>query len=224
MARPKTNHEEKKAQILSAAMKTFAQHGYEGTTNKLIAAEVRHDTGQSFSPALIYHYFPEGKLQLLETVVHSYQPLQNLGRVLQQETAAPPDIFLPRAARAYIQIFKEPGMARMARIFFIEGPRHPELAQHIFGRIMPIILLPLANYLQRQADQGHIRPINPFAAIFQFFGPLLIRAFATENLRQMEQLPFPLPDDDEMIASHVQTFLHGITLDTSAQQQAEGGS
>ncbi len=220
MARPKTNHEEKKAQILSAAMKTFAQHGYEGTTNKLIAAEVRHATGQSFTPALIYHYFPEGKLQLLETVVHSYQPLQNLSRVLQQETDAPPETFLPRAAHAYIQIFQEPSMARMARIFFIEGPRHPELAQHIFGRIMPIILLPLANYLQRQADQGTIRPINPFAAIFQFFGPLLIRAFATENLHLIDQLPFPLPDDDEMIASHVQTFLRGITLDTSAHHQS----
>lgn len=220
MARPKTNHAEKKAQIITAAQQTFARYGYEGTTNKLIAEEVRRSTGESFTPALIYHYFPDGKLQLLEEVVHGYQPLQDLGRVMQQDIDAPPDVFLRNAAQQYIQVFKNQTMAQMVRILFVEGPHHPELAQHIFSRIMPIVLFPLARYLQHQAELGHIRPLNPFAAMFQFFGPLMIRAFATENLRMLGQLPFPLPDDDAMIESHVYTFLHGILRDSSTHEQA----
>lgn len=223
MARPRINHEQKKALILTAAMRTFARYGYEGTTNKLIAAEVRRSTGGSFSPALIYHYFPAGKLQILETVVYTYQPIQDMSRVLHQESDMPPDVFLRQAAHAYITIFKDPSMVCLARIFFVEGAQHPELVQHMFGKLMPLVLLPMARYLQQQTALGRLRPINPFAAMFQFFGPLLIRVFATEIFRHMEHLPFPFPDDDQLIENHVQTFLHGLQKDDPAISEESGG-
>ncbi|NJN65274.1 MAG: TetR/AcrR family transcriptional regulator [Chloroflexaceae bacterium] len=96
MARPKTNHEEKKARIIQAAMAVFAHHGYEGTTNKLIAAEVRRRTSETFSPALIYHYFPDGKPQLLATVMQQYQPLQALGQAVREASDAPRRMFCAR--------------------------------------------------------------------------------------------------------------------------------
>ena len=53
MGRPATRHEERKDQIIDAALEVFSQKGYDGTTNHLIA----HAAGLN-SAALIYHYFP----------------------------------------------------------------------------------------------------------------------------------------------------------------------
>lgn len=209
MARTKTTHTEKKSLILQAAIKTFAQYGYEGTTNKLIAAEVRRSSGSSFTPALIYHYFPEGKLQLLSNIMQQYSPLQELGRAVREQTDSPPDVFLPAVAYAYIRLFDDPETARLFRIFFTEGPRYPELVQGITERIFPLIMIPMVQYLQRQVQQGTIKPVQPLAAVFQFFGPLLMRGLLKENLNTITP-PFPMPSDQEMIENHVQTFLHGL--------------
>lgn len=210
MARPKTNHAERKDAIVTAATRVFAHYGYAGTTNRLVAQEIQQTSGQSFSPALIYHYFPEGKLQLFAAVMQANQPMQHLGQLVEYDIDAPPDLFLRSVARAYIQTIRQPEVSHLARIFFAEGKRHPELARHMFSNIAPLLLFPAATYLQRQIDLGRLKPINPFAAMFQFFGPLMVRAFITENLATID-IPFELPSDEAMIESHVQTFLHGLT-------------
>ncbi len=216
MPRPKTNHEEKRSHIIEVATTVFARHGYAGTTNKLIAAEVQRHTGQTFSPALIYHYFPEGKQQLFGAVLQQYAPLQALHRTVQSYHEAEPEIFLQNVGRSYIEAFRHPVTAQLVRILFMEGPRQPELAEDIFSRIGPLLFLPVMNYWNRQVQLGRFRPVNSFVATLEFFGPLLLRAFLTDIFGQ-QRLPFPLPSDEEMLANHVQSFLQGIMLPTSTE-------
>jgi AcrR family transcriptional regulator len=223
MARPKTNHEEKKARIIQAAMAVFAHHGYEGTTNKLIAAEVRRRTSkhETFSPALIYHYFPDGKPQLLATVMQQYQPLQALGQTVRDTSDAPPDVFLRTVARNYVRLFREPETPLLLRILLAEGPRHPELTRRVAGQMFQILVIPMVAYLQRQVNLGRLHAVPPLAAIFQFFGPLMIRGLLMENLKAVTP-PFPMPDDETMIEHHVRAFLHGLATDTA--RGAQGGA
>ena len=211
MARPDTQHEEKKARLVQAATAAFARYGYDGTTNRRIAEEMRRSTGREFTPALIYHYFPGGKLQLFAAVMRQYQPIREFGQALLEQADAPPQVFLRRAARSYLRLLKEPTTSRLARILLAEGPRHPELARELVGYIVPLFVLPVVGYLRRQTELGRLKPMDPLAAMFEFFGPLLVRAFIADMLGDI-QPPFPLPDDDTMIERHVETFLHGVAV------------
>src|SRR5919202_3394507 len=171
MPRPDTKHEERKAQLVRAATVVFARCGYEGASNRLIAEEVRRSTGRPCTRALLYHYFPDGKAALFSAVLSQHEPLQSFGRALRDVPDAPPEVFLRRAALAYLAMFEDPHTARLARIVISEGRRHPDLTQNLVRQIGPLILLPLIGYLQQQAEAGRLRTIPPLAAAAQFIGP-----------------------------------------------------
>lgn len=217
MARPDTNHEEKKAQIIEAALRTFAEYGYEGTTNKLIAEEVKRSTGQSFTPALIYHYFPEGKLQLFTAVMKQYEPLQAVSHSILEDMEAPPEVFLKRVARAYLQIFNNPNALGIMRLLITEGPRHPEIAQQMVANIAPLFIFPLGAYLMQQAELGRLRPVTMPTTIVEFYGPLFAGKMLGNILKDAS--PFPFPTDEELVETHVQTFLHGLSREAASQER-----
>lgn len=210
MARTAEQHEERKAGVVAAATAAFARLGYAGTTTKQLAAEVARSTGHGFTPALLYYYFPGGKLELFAAVMRQFGPLQAFGRALREDADAPPEVYLRRVARVYLQTMENPTAAGLFRIVLTEGPRHPELAANLVGYVAPLFILPLAEYLARQVEQGRIRPLPPLAAIFAFLGPLMTRALIGQVLGGTS-LPLPLPDADTLVESHVRTFLHGVT-------------
>jgi AcrR family transcriptional regulator len=211
MARPKTNHEEKKQRILEAAQLTFATHGYEGTTNKLIAQEAG-----DISPALIYHYFPEGKQQLFQAVISQFPPLLLLAEAVQQNQEAPLEDFLRSIGRAYLTVIRDPMAQRLMRILFIETPRQPEIIQIMLPQIGPRLLLPLVNYLQKQAKLGIIKPLPPMAGPLQLFGPLLTRLLVVSAIGELPA-PIPIVSEDEMLEILIQTFLYGVLQPTETK-------
>jgi len=217
MARPDTNHEEKKALIIEAALKTFAHYGYEGTTNKLVAEEVKRESGQNFSPALIYHYFPVGKIQLFTAVMGKFEPVQILGQAIADNSNEPPEIFLRRVAEAYIKLFGEPQAVDLMRIAINEGPRYPEVIQNVMGQIGPVFAFPFIAYFGKQIEQGRVKPMPFLNLVLGFFAPLLIRRLVSSAIGQF--IPFPVPSDEEFIESHVQTFLHGLLIEQEAKSE-----
>src|SRR5690348_3160304 len=109
MARTPIYHEEKKAQIVQAALATFARYGYEGTTNKLIAEEAGKligSEGKPISPALIYHYFPKGKSELFEACLAQFPPLHQLRDTIVGNLDQPPQVFIRVVARTYNELLK----------------------------------------------------------------------------------------------------------------------
>lgn len=212
MARRAAQHEERKAAVVAAATATFARLGYAGTTTKQLAADAARSTGRGFTPALLYHYFPGGKLELFAAVMRQFGPLRAFGQALREDADAPPEVYLPRVARVYLQTMEDPTAASLFRIVLTEGPRHPELAANLVGYVAPLFILPLAEYLARQADLGRLRPLPPLAAIFEFLGPLMTRALLGQLLGDTP-LPLPLPDADTLVEHHVRTFLYGVTND-----------
>lgn len=210
MPRPRTNHDEKRAIIVDAATRTFARYGYEGTTNKLIAQAIQESGGASFTPALIYHYFPEGKLQLFTMVMQQYRPLQTLGQQIQDNLHEPPEVFLRTIAHAYTTAFRTPHAAQLIQIVFTEGARQPEVSAQFIGRVGPLILVPLMTYLAKESMLGRLRPIHPLSFAFEFFGPMLARIFILQTFGPV--VPVLLPSDDEFIECHVRTILNGLAV------------
>lgn len=59
--------EERKKQILQGAKELFALHGFHGTSVRTINKHV------GITDGLLYHYFPGGKQEILETIFHESQ-------------------------------------------------------------------------------------------------------------------------------------------------------
>ena len=63
---PASSSVETRARILAAARRSFADHGYEATTNRTLAAEI------GITPGAIYHYF-DSKLDIYRAVLEQVQ-------------------------------------------------------------------------------------------------------------------------------------------------------
>ncbi|PXV87850.1 TetR family transcriptional regulator [Lachnotalea glycerini] len=57
---------ERRAQILESAKELFALNGYHATTTREITKHI------GMADGLIYHYFPEGKMQILNTILNDF--------------------------------------------------------------------------------------------------------------------------------------------------------
>src|SRR5437868_14307806 len=87
MARTEKVVEDRREQIIDAAMRVFSQKGFTRATNKSIAREA------GITPGLIYHYF-ENKEALLKAIIEGRSPLKLLNSLPPEVLAMPPDTFL----------------------------------------------------------------------------------------------------------------------------------
>lgn len=206
MARPATNHEVKKSEIVAIAIKVFARYGYQATTFKTIAQE-----GGFKSPALVYHYFPGGKVELFTYCLTTFQPLLNFRHTLVEHEGEP-EVFLHNLARAYFDMLQDPITSDMVRIVMAEIPHFPMLAQNLAQKMAPMLMLPLAAYITKLIEEGVIKRENPLTLAIEFMGPLFLRGYLLRQIETYAQLPVTLPSFEEVIDSHVTNFLNGVRL------------
>src|SRR2546421_3407222 len=87
MARTPKVVEDRREQIIDAAMSVFSQKGFTRATNKDIAREA------GITPGLIYHYF-ENKEALLKAIIETRSPLQLVSFLPPEVLMLPPEVFL----------------------------------------------------------------------------------------------------------------------------------
>src|SRR6516162_7839143 len=80
--------EDRREQIIDAAMRVFAQKGYARATNRDVAHEAGITTG------LIYYYF-KSKEDLLRAALEERSPLQIVAQVTPEMLEQPPEVLLP---------------------------------------------------------------------------------------------------------------------------------
>lgn len=211
MARPATNHETRKAEIVAAALKSFAVYGYEGTSNKTIAQQ-----GGFKSPALIYHYFPGGKPELFQACLDEFQPLKNFQQVMEGEFELTIEDFLREVGLNYLKMVSDETVRSVIRIVMTEAPRFPELGDILPRRLAPFLIQPTLSYLVRYSSQHNLPESQPIALILQFFGPLFARTLLRMIGATEAQVLVPFPTDEELVETLVKTFLYGFLNQTGA--------
>ncbi len=211
MARPDTNHEERKGQIVRAALHTFSRHGYDGTSNKLIAEEVKQQTGGNFSPALIYHYF-ESKEELFRGVVEQFPPPHILSQTIKENMHQPPEIFFGKVAHTYLTLFEDREMANLLKMIISEVGKHPELTNTLAGEIIPQVIVPAIEYVSGQMGLGVLRRTSPINLLFQFFGALIPRILLVSITNISAMAPLPIPSKEEFIEELIKGYLQGNLL------------
>lgn len=199
MARTPKVVEDRREQIIDAAMRAFSQKGYSRATNKDIAREA------GITPGLIYHYF-ENKEALFKAIIEGRSPLKLLNTLPAQVMTMPPDIFLRFLILQVLSIVEEEQFVQLLRVIFPELIYNPKITQLASG-ILQRVLGFLTNYFEAQVESGELRRMDSVLTTQVFLGSVI--AFVLR--RQIIRDPLALRYTQEQIADAVvETVLKGL--------------
>src|SRR5260370_34870129 len=109
MARTPKVVEDRRDQIIDAAMRIFAQKGFIKATNKDIAREA------GITPGLIYYYF-ESKEALLKAILEARSPVRLLTTMSPRALDLPPEIFLRFVIQQELHIIDSENFLGLIRV------------------------------------------------------------------------------------------------------------
>ena len=202
MARTPRVVEDRREQIIDAAMQVFAQKGYARSTNKDIA-RVAHIT-----PGLIYHYF-ESKEALLMAVVESRTPLKIVTAIPPEMLALPPEQFFPFVIKQVLTIVETDNFVALLKVVIpemlnSENPFFTQVAPPAIQRVFNFI----GEYLEAQMQAGRLRRADTILNTQVLFGSIVGVVLRRQVLRE----PSVLLYSQEQIADTItETFLHGLS-------------
>jgi AcrR family transcriptional regulator len=199
MARTPKVVEDRREQIIDAAMRVFAQKGYSNATNKDIAREA------GITPGLIYYYF-ESKEALLYAILEDRSPLKLMASFPPQALELPPEQFFPMLIRQALDIVEGEDMIGMLRVMI------PELLHNPAMSAIPISLFPrlfgfLGNYVEAKIASGEIRPLDVSLTVQALIGSAMGFVLRRQLLRDPLALQYT---HEQIVYAITDPFLKGI--------------
>ena len=153
MARTPKVVEDRREQIIDAAMHVFAQKGFARATNKDIAREAE------ITPGLIYHYF-DSKEALLKAIIEGRSPLRIVNTLPPQALAMPPEVFLRFIVMQVLGILEEENFIQLIRVFLPEVVYNANTGSTISSAIQQALGF-LESYFQSKMEAGELRKTDP---------------------------------------------------------------
>lgn len=142
--------EDRREQILDAALRVFAQKGVTRATNQDIAREAGITSG------LIYHYF-QNKGALLTAILEERAPPSQLIRSIPpQALTLPPESFLRLVVQQALALMEEERFAQIIRVFLPEVIQNPAVSGSVITTVQRAVGF-LGNYLAAKMESGELR-------------------------------------------------------------------
>jgi AcrR family transcriptional regulator len=199
MARTPKVVEDRREQILDAALRAFARKGFVRTTNKDIAREA------GITPGLIYHYFAS-KEALFRAIIDSRSPLQVARTPPPHLLEQPPERGLRGLIRQLLAIAEGEPFVQLIRLFLPEVIHNPAAAPVGFGGLDELARF-VERYLTDCMERGDLRQ-GDAALIAQILLSALIGAVLR---RQVIRDPALLRYSQEELAESIAAVaLHGL--------------
>jgi TetR/AcrR family transcriptional repressor of mexJK operon len=192
---------DRRQQILEAALRVFSTKGFQKATNKDIA-----DAAGGISPGLIYHYFKD-KEDLFMSLIRERGPIFQLAEHPERLIGLPPREALTMVGQTYLGMMSNPINAGLFRLLMGEVLRFPQLGDMVYRFGISRIFNLMTTYLQRQIDQGVLRPHYTGIGARSFIGMLVIHIMAREILHQPEAIA---ASNETVVANAVDIFLNGL--------------
>ncbi len=165
MARTPKTTEDRREQIMDAALRVFASKGFDRASNKDIASEAGITTG------LIYHYFAS-KGELLKSLLEERSPLYKIRQLYTEMETQPPEIVLRSLANRVLDLVEDTKIQHVFRIFLPELLFNKTISSMGLNGIQEGTRF-LADYFQKQMDQGNLRQADASLAAQTFMGGVM---------------------------------------------------
>jgi len=200
MARTPKVVEDRREQIIDAAMRVFSQKGFTSATNKNIAREA------GITPGLIYYYF-ESKEKLLQAVIESRSPLRLVTSPPPQIATMPPELFLRFATCQVLSIIEGENFMQFIRVMLPEVIRNPQVTPLVAGFFQRLLEF-LTSYFESKMATGELRRTDASLTAQVFMGSIIGFVLRRNIIRD----PSALPYTHEQIADAIaETVLTGLT-------------
>ena len=159
--------EERRRQIVEAALAVFARKGYAGATNKDIGNEA------GITPGLIYHYF-EDKRALFAAVFAEHSPMSGASGLLQTPgiEELDPRVVLSLLATAMVSRLETTENLRVFKLMTGEAMHDPAIRSVLNANVASAVNA-VAGYLRLQMDRGRLRSLEPYLVAQLFLGSLM---------------------------------------------------
>jgi len=190
--------QERREQILDAAIKVLGKKGFEGTN----VADIAKATG--IAKGTVYLYF-ESKDEIFSAILSERSLLPWFtDRVMTEDV--PLETMLTDTARHFLKSM--PDLLPIIHLVLSDGHRSPAHAEQLYQDVILKGNKLLAAYLAAQAKVGRIRKLdNPFLTARAFLGMLMIYLMTQEMLGGKH---FTSIKPEAWVREVVQLFLDGI--------------
>jgi AcrR family transcriptional regulator len=194
--------EDRRAQILDAALKLFAEKGYKGASNKEIAKAA------GISAGLIYFYF-EKKEDLLFAILEDKVTAGGKPPPIDALKMFPPERVLPMLAHFALSQLDNQDTVNVMKVVMGEMLQRPEvraIANSNVNRLMEAI----GGYLAFQMEQGRLRKDDPILCAQTFVAGLVATIMRRQLLADPKMLSLSA---DQIVNTVVGIFLRGMRLE-----------
>lgn len=196
--------DERRRQIMEAALPVFAEKGFKGTTNRDIAQAA------GIAPGLIYWYF-KSKEDLFNAILDEFSPLSKATLPLDTMIDVPPEQLLPMLLQGIASMFQESQIFLVVRLSIAESLHSPSEGKRI-NAIFKRLIDPLSDYFRAQIAMGRLRDEDPLLMAQLFFSNIGIFFLR----RQVGLDPTLLTYDPKQLLSFtVDWFLRAFSLNPS---------
>ena len=198
----RSNTNQTRQRIITAAIQVFAEKGYIGATTRAIADAAK------VNEVTIFRHFGN-KENLLTAAIDYYSPLPGLEVMIETEFAGDYRQDLLRLGQYFLTKLTESfhlfERRKVLLMVLQEIDRRPEIRAMIlplFHRVRQL----LGEYLQQQIKQGQVRNLDTEvmaeAILGMFFSYALLQPLVTEN--SLPEIP-----PEKLVAEFVDIFLQG---------------
>jgi len=192
--------EDRREQIIDAAMRVFAQKGFMKATNKDVAREA------GITPGLIYYYF-QSKEALLKAVLEERSPIQVVSTITPEMLEQPPEVFLPMLIKRVLDVVESEQFLGILRVMLPEILHNPEVTPLLNGFAQRILAF-LGRYLRIQIARGTLRAdLNPDITTHALIGSVVTLMGRRQFLHDPQVTAYT---HEEIAQSVVATILQGI--------------
>lgn len=199
MARTPKVVEDRREQIIDAAMRAFSQKGYTRATNKDIAREA------GITPGLIYHYF-ENKEALFKAIIEGRSPLKLFNSLPPEVLAIPSDTFLHFMILQVLGIVEEESFVQLLRVALPELVYNPKMAVLITGVFQRIFGF-LISYFESRMESGELRHTDPVLTTQILIGGVMVFVLRRQIIRDPIALQYT---QEQIVDAVVDTVLKGL--------------
>jgi TetR/AcrR family transcriptional repressor of mexJK operon len=155
--------DDRRQQILDAALDLFARKGFKGASIKELAKAA------GVSPGLIYWYFQDKEGLFAALLEHQIaDAFEHVDEHVTRDM--PPAQFLPAFGHFYVDQLEQPGNTALFKMMLANVQATPAMMRRVQTQLVGRVLGLLDDYLQRQVVAGRIRPCNTEIVTRTFMG------------------------------------------------------
>jgi AcrR family transcriptional regulator len=191
--------EERRRQIVEAAIDLFSRKGFRGTTTREIAEAA------GISEAMIFKHFAT-KQDLYSAIIEAKSETEELLVSAAKAATArdDPGVFRSVGLKMMEQTERDPSLMRLLLFSALEGH---ELSDIFFESRVKRLHEFLSSYIRTRIEEGGFRPVDSLVAARGFIG-MTVHYLLIHELFGVKRPPRSSPE--EVVQTFVSVFLEGI--------------